>query len=83
MAGGGGTEWGDCCRFPYGISVELREDLLYRLPFTSILAMSFCRLAWKEKVVKVIEALVDQCVGRSEGGIEGLNGLQTSSLQWG
>ena len=25
----------------------------------SISAMSFCRLAWKEEVVKVIEALID------------------------
>ena len=29
-----------------------------------ILAMSFCRLAWKEKVVKAVEALTDQCLGR-------------------
>ena len=31
----------------------------------------------------MIEALVDQCVGRSVGDIEGLNGLQTGSLQLG
>ena len=49
----------------------------------SISAMSFCSLAWKEEVVKLIEALIDQCVERSVGGIEGLNGLQTGSLQWG
>ena len=46
----------------------------------SISAMSFCTLARKEEVVKVIEALIDQCVGRSVGGSEGLNGLQTGSL---
>ena len=28
----------------------------------SIWVMSFCRLAWKEEVVKVIETLIDQCV---------------------
>ena len=39
----------------------------------SILAISFCRLAWKEEVVKVIEALIDQCVGRSLGRSKGLN----------
>ena len=31
----------------------------------------------------MIEALIDQCVGRRVGGSEGLNGLQTESLQWG
>ena len=46
----------------------------------SISAMSFCRLAWKEEVVKVIEALIDQCVGRSVGGSKGLNGIRTGSL---
>ena len=45
--------------------------------------MYFCRLVWKEEVVKVIEAVIDQCVGRSVGGTKGLNGLQTVSLQWG
>ena len=49
----------------------------------SISVMYFCRLAWKEEVVKVIEAVIDQCVGRSVGGTKGLNGLQTGSLQWG
>ena len=49
----------------------------------SIPAMSFCRLAWKEEVVKVIEALIDQRVGRNVGGSERLNDLQTGSLQWG
>ena len=49
----------------------------------SISVMSFCRLAWKEEVVKVIEALIDQCVGRSVGGVEWLIGLQAGSLQWG
>ena len=34
-----------------------------------ILAMSFCRLVWKEELVKVIEALADQTVGRSVGGV--------------
>ena len=48
----------------------------------SISAMSFCRFAWKEEVVMVIEALIDQCVGRSVGGSERLNGLQTGGLQW-
>ena len=48
----------------------------------SISAISFCRLGWKEEVIKVIEAFIDQCVGRSVGGIEGLNGLKTGSLQW-
>ena len=32
-ADGGGARWRDCCRFPYGIFGELREDLPYRLPF--------------------------------------------------
>ena len=45
---------------------------------TSISTMSFCRLAWK-----VIEALIDQRVGRSVGGNKDLNGLRTGSLQWG
>ena len=49
----------------------------------SVSTMSFCRLVWKEEVVKVIEALIDQCVGRSVGGSKGLNGLLTSSLRWG
>ena len=49
----------------------------------SISAMSFSRLAWKEEVVKMIEALIDQCVGRSVGGSKSLNGLQTGSFQWG
>ena len=46
----------------------------------SILTMPFCRLAWKDKVVKVIEALIDQRFGRSVGGSKGLNGLRTGSL---
>ena len=39
----------------------------------SISAKSVCTLALKEEVVKVIEALGDQCVGRSVGGSKGLN----------
>ena len=39
----------------------------------SISAKSVCTLAWKEEVVKVIEALVDQYVGRSVAGTKGLN----------
>ena len=50
---------------------------------SSISTMSFCRLAWKEEVVKVIEALIDQRVGRSVRGNKDLNGLRTGSLQWG
>ena len=46
-------------------------------------AMSFCRLTWKEEVVKVIEVLIDQCFGRTVGGSKRLNGLQTGSLEWG
>ena len=38
-----------------------------------ISAKSVCMLAWKESVVKVIEALGDQSVGRSVGGSKGLN----------
>ena len=34
-------------------------------------------------MVKVIEALIDQPVGRSVGGSKDLNGLRTGSLQWG
>ena len=49
----------------------------------SMSTMCFCRLACNEEVVKVIEALIDQCVGRSVGGSKGLNGLRTASLQWG
>ena len=33
-ADGGRAGWRDCCRFSDGIFGELREDLLYRLPFT-------------------------------------------------
>ena len=40
-----------------------------------ILAMSSCRLACKEEVVKVIEALIDRHVGRSVEGSQGLNDL--------
>ena len=42
---------------------------------SSILVKSVCRLAWKQEVVNVIEALIDQCVGRSVGGrkAKGLN----------
>ena len=29
----------------------------------SISVMSFCRLAWKEKMVKVVEVLIDQVQG--------------------
>ena len=39
----------------------------------SISAKSVCTLAWKEEVVRVIEALVDQYVGRSVAGTKGLN----------
>ena len=46
----------------------------------SISTMSFYRLAWKKEVIKVNEALIDQCVGRSVGGSKGLNGLWTGSL---
>ena len=70
VADGGGTEWKDCCRFSDWISGELREDLPYRLPFTLNIS-EVCTLAWKGEVVKVIEALVDQCVGRSVGGSKG------------
>ena len=63
-----------------GVSVILQNGCGIQGPIS---AMTFCRLAWKEEVVKVIEALVDQCVGRIVGGIEELNGLQTGSLQWG
>ena len=34
VADGGGARWKDCCRFPNGISGELREDLSYHFPFT-------------------------------------------------
>ena len=46
--------------------------------------MSFCRLAWKEKVVKTIGALTDQGEGMigEWRGSEALNGLRTGSLQW-
>ena len=40
----------------------------------SISAMSLCRLACKEELVKVIEALIDQRVRRYVGGSKGLNG---------
>ena len=40
----------------------------------SISAMSLCRLACKEELVKVIEALIDQRVRRCVGGSKGLNG---------
>ena len=33
-ANAGGSRWWDYCRFPDGIFGELREDLLYHLPFT-------------------------------------------------
>ena len=49
----------------------------------SISVMSFCRFAWKEEVVKVLEALIDQRVGRSVGDSKSLNGLRTGSHQWG
>ena len=48
----------------------------------SISAMSFCRLAWKEEVVKMIESLIDRRVGRRVGGSKDLTGLRTGSLQW-
>ena len=43
-----------------------------------ILVMSFCRLAWKEKMVKLIEELTDQRRWRSVGGSKGLSGLWTT-----
>ena len=46
-----------------------------------ILALSFCRLAWKKEVVKLIEALTDQRVGRSVEASKGLNGLWTGSYE--
>ena len=49
----------------------------------SVSEMYFCRLVWKKEVVKVIEALIDQHVGKSVGGSKDLNGLRTGSLQWG
>ena len=48
--------------------------------------MPFCRSARKAKVVKTVEALTNQHVGRTgewDEGSEGLNGLCTGSLQWG
>ena len=46
--------------------------------------MSFYRLAWKEKVVKVIEALTNQSKGRiGEWGSKDFNVLWTGSLPWG
>ena len=48
-----------------------------------ISVMSFCKLAWKEEVVQVIQALIDQHVGRSVGRNKGLSGLWTDRLQWG
>ena len=44
--------------------------------------MCVCRFACKEEVVKVIEELLDQRVGRSVGGSKGLNGLRTGRLSW-
>ena len=41
-----------------------------------ILVMSFCRLAWKGKVVKAVEALTDQHVGRIGEWVGGLR------LEW-
>ena len=38
--------------------------------------MSFCRLAWKGKVVKAVEALTDQHVGRIGEWVGGLR------LEW-
>ena len=70
VVAGGGARWRDCCRFPEDNFGELWEDLPYCLPFTLISAMSFCRLARKEKVVKVAEALTDQRTGRRVEGIK-------------
>ena len=67
---GGGARWRDCCRFPEDNFGQLWEDPPYCLPYTLILAMSFCRLAWKEKVVKVAEALTDQRAGRRVEGVK-------------
>ena len=81
---GRGAGWKDCCRFPNGIFLDSSGKTSHTVSHSrSISVMYFCRLAWKEEVVKVIEAVIDQCVGRSVGGTKGLNGLQTVSLQWG
>ena len=45
----------------------------------SISAMSFCRL---KEMVKVIEALSDQRVGRSVAGSKNVNDLWTGNPQW-
>ena len=74
LADGGGDRWRDCFRFLNEIFGELWEDLPYHLPFLLNIAMSFCRLAWKEVVVKVIKVLIDQRVGRSMERNKGLNG---------
>lgn len=44
--------------------------------------MSFCSLTWKEEVVRGIETLADQHVGRRVGGSKGLNGPWIGSPQW-
>ena len=81
VADGGGARWRDCCRTPMGFSESSGKisHIVSHSPL--VLVMSLCRLDCKEVVVKVMEALIEQLVGRSLGGSKGLNGLRTGSLQ--
>ena len=47
----------------------------------SISAMTFCRFAWENEVVKVIGTLTDQRVGRSMGRSKDSNGLWIDNPQ--
>ena len=75
VADSGGARWRDCSES----SGRTSHVVFYS---RSISVMCFCRLACKEEVDKVIEALIYQRVGRSVGGrkdLSGLHGLEAIS----
>ena len=49
LADGRGATWKDCCRFPDGISGELREDLPYCLPFMLSMGNVFLKVSLERR----------------------------------
>ena len=59
---GGRARWRECCSSPRFSDSSWKTSLTISHS-RSISVMSFCRLAWKENVVKVVEVFTGQVYG--------------------